>query len=106
MNPDTVYKNLADTINQTVGRKAVSVKKIKTLVADGKRIRKQYGLTGLWLYASLQLPYHFFTKKEIEKLKKSPRWNELSYKTIDAMVVEGVINPMEARMIKRSVHRN
>jgi hypothetical protein len=105
MNSDTVYKNLVDTINQTVGRKAVSVKKIKTLVAEGKRIRKQYGLTGLWSY-TLQFPYHFFTKEEIEKLKKSPRWNELSYKTIDAMVAEGVINPMEARMIKRSVHRN
>jgi hypothetical protein len=105
MNSDTVYKNLVDTINQTVGRKAVSLKKIKTLVAEGKRIRKQYGLTGLWSYAS-QLPYHFFTKEEIKKLKESPRWNELSYKTIDAMVEEGVINPMEARMIKRSVHRN
>jgi hypothetical protein len=52
MNSNTFYKNLVDTINQTVGRKAVSVKKIKTLVAQGKKIRKQYGLTRLWSYAS------------------------------------------------------
>jgi hypothetical protein len=105
MNSDTVYKNLADTINQTVGREAVSVKKIKTLVAEGKRIRKQYGVTGLWSYAS-QLPYHFFTEEEIEKLQQSPRWYELSSKMIDALVAEGVINSMEASMIKRSLNRN
>jgi hypothetical protein len=105
MNLDTFYKNVVATMNQTVGRKAVSVKKIKTLVAQGKQIRKQYGLTRLLLHAS-QLPYHFFTKGEIEKLKKPPRWNEFSYKTIAAMVAEGLIKPMEASMIKRYVHRN
>jgi hypothetical protein len=105
MNVDMFYKNVVDTINQTVGRKAVSVKKIKTLVAQGKKIRKQYGMRRLWSYAS-QLPYQFFTKGEIAKLKKSPRWNEFSQKTIAAMVEEGLINPMEASMVKRSVHRN
>jgi hypothetical protein len=105
MNLDTFYKNVVDTINQTVGRKAVSVNKIKTLVAEGKQIRKQYGLTRLWSYV-LQLPNRFFTKGEIKKLMKSPRWNEFSHKTIAAMVEEGMIKPMEASMIKRYVHRN
>ncbi|MBA4544044.1 MULTISPECIES: hypothetical protein [Thermoactinomyces] len=104
-NNDALYQDLVNTINQTVGRRAVSVRKMKQLIAEARRIRMQYGVMGLWSYAQ-QLPEHFFTREELEKLQNSPRLYELSDKMVDAMVVEQVITPTEARMIKRTIYRN
>jgi hypothetical protein len=104
-NNDALYQDLVNTINQIVGRRAVSVKKMKLLIAEAKRIRRQHGVMGLWSYAQ-RLPEHFFTHEEIEKLQHSPKLYELSDKLVDAMVVEKVITPVEARMIKRSIYRN
>lgn len=97
---DHVYQDVARTINQTVGRKAVTVEQMKSLVKEAKVVRRTQGVMGLWAFAS-QIPYRFFTEKEIEKLKQSPRWYELSSKMIDLMVQEKVITPMEAKMLKR-----
>ncbi|SEN15705.1 hypothetical protein [Lihuaxuella thermophila] len=100
MDKNQVYQDVVRTINQTVGRKAVTVEQIKSLVNQAKMIRRTRGVTGLMSFAS-QLPYRMFTQQEIERLQRSPRWYELSGKMIDLMVYEGVITPMEARMLKQ-----
>ncbi|MBA4494748.1 hypothetical protein ACFO25_17450 [Paenactinomyces guangxiensis] len=102
MNNNHVYQVVARTINQTLGRKAVTVDQIKSLVSQAKMIRRRQGVMGLLAF-SQQIPYRLFTQEEIERLKRSPRWYELSSKMIDLMVTEGVLTPAEAGMLKRSI---
>ena len=96
------YEELAEEINRTVGRKAVSPGKIKSLIQQAKQIRRSYGKMGLWSFAR-ELPWQICTPKEIDRLQRSPRWHELSNQFVDAMVMEGVITPFEANMIRRSL---
>ncbi|MBA4602410.1 hypothetical protein [Thermoactinomyces mirandus] len=97
---DAFYRELAEEINRTVGRKAVSASKIKSLIRQAKQIRAVYGTAGLMSFAR-ELPWRLFTPQEIERLQRSPRWPELSSKFVDAMVMEEVITPFEANMIRR-----
>jgi hypothetical protein len=100
VNRNQVYQDVVRTINQTLGRKAVSVEQLKSLVNQAKMIRRTKGVMALMSFAS-QLPYRLFTQQEIDQLQRSPRWSELSGKMIDLMVYEGVITPTEAGMLKR-----
>ncbi|TCS93097.1 hypothetical protein [Hazenella coriacea] len=102
MSKDSFYQDLVKKINQTLGRKAVSVEQIKSLMKEAKRVRKTQGTMGLLSFAS-QIPYRLFSPQEVEKLKQSPYWGEFSSKLIDLLVYEGVITPTEARMLKRYV---
>jgi hypothetical protein len=97
---DAFYVELAEEINRTVGRNAVSPQKIKSLIKQAKQIRRSYGKMGLWAFAR-ELPWQIFTPREIDRLQRSPRWHELSNRFVDAMVMEGVITPFEANMIRR-----
>ena len=67
------YQSLADYINQTLSRKAISARKIDALVREAKRIRQQQGLMGLWNFAS-QLPARFY------------RFRNRAFKAISSMV--------------------
>lgn len=96
------YQALADQINRTVSRKAVTAKEIDSLVRKAKRIRQTQGVFGLWNFAS-QLPSHFFTESEIERLRQSPEWFAFSRQFIQILIREGVITPWEARMIDRYI---
>jgi hypothetical protein len=97
-----LYREVARTINQTVGRNAISADQLAGLVKEAKQVRKRRGSAGLMKYAR-ELPYRFLTEEEVYKLKQSPRYRELSYKMIDLMVVEQVITPFEAMLLKRQV---
>ena len=66
------YQSLADYINQTLSRKAISARKIDALVREAKRIRQQQGLMGLWNFAS-QLPARFFTESRNRAFKAISR---------------------------------
>lgn len=96
----TFYSDFVQAVNQTVGRKALTVDQLQQLIWEAKRIRQRYGVMGLMSFAS-DLPYRFFTHEEIEKMKNSPYYVEFSSKMIDLMVMEGVLTPMEARLLKR-----
>ncbi len=96
------YQSLADYINQTLSRKAISARKIDALVREAKRIRQQQGLMGLWNFAS-QLPARFFTDSEIERLKRSPAWSTFTRHFIQILIREGVITPWEAKMMERYI---
>ncbi|MGA8941934.1 MAG: hypothetical protein WB502_04360 [Thermoactinomyces sp.] len=99
---DAFYRELADEINHTIGRKAISASKIKSLIRQAKQIRAAYGTAGLMSFAR-ELPYRLFTHMELEQLQRHPRWRELLSKFVDAMVLEGVITPFEANIIRRSL---
>lgn len=99
---DAFYRELADEINRTIGRKAISANKIKSVIRQAKQIRAAYGTAGLMSFAR-ELPYRLFTPQELERLQRHPRWQELSSKFVDAMVMEGVITPFEANIIRRSL---
>jgi len=96
------YRELVQTLNQTVGRQAVTVDQLLALIAEAKKIRKMQGPFGLMSFAS-ELPYRFLTHQEVERIQQSPRWYEFSNKMIDLMVQEGVVTPFEATMLKRNV---
>lgn len=102
MRTKTFYDDFVRVINQTVGRRAITVEQLKQLIVEAKRIRRRYGIMGLMSFAS-ELPYRFFTQEEIEKMQHSPYYAEFSSKMIDWMVIEGVLTPVEARLLKRYV---
>ncbi|SFJ61360.1 hypothetical protein [Thermoflavimicrobium dichotomicum] len=97
-----LYQEIADGINQTVGRKAVTVGKLKQIVKEGKQIRRTQGMMALWQYAQ-NIPYRFLTSEEAEMLRNSPRFRELSNKTLELLVMEGVITPLEGKMFRRYI---
>lgn len=94
------YSDFVNVVNYTVGRKALTVEQLKQLIKEAKYIRRRYGLMELMSFAS-ELPYRFFTQKEIDKLQRSPYYAEFSSRMIDYLVIEGVITPIEARLLKR-----
>ncbi|WP_124727646.1 hypothetical protein [Staphylospora marina] len=100
MSNQEFYRELATEINRTLGRKAVSSREIGNLVEQAKMIRRTRGLMGLMAFAS-EIPYRYFTPEEIEYLRHSPRWNELGDRLIRLLVMEGVITPAEAGMLRR-----
>jgi hypothetical protein len=97
-----LYREVARTINQTVGRNAVTADQLAGLVKEAKQVRRRRGTTGLMQFAN-ELPYRYLTEEEVYKLQQSPRYRELSFKMIDLMVVEQVITPFEAMLLKRRV---
>ncbi|RAL26136.1 hypothetical protein [Thermoflavimicrobium daqui] len=99
---DVLYREIADGINQTVGRKAVSVEQLKKIVDEGKYIRQSQGSMALYQFAQ-EIPYRFLTEREAEKLKNSPNFSDLSTKTIELLLLERVITPFEARMMRRYI---
>ena len=49
---DAFYDELAEEINRTVGRKAVSPGKIKSLIQQAKQIRRSYGENGTMVFCT------------------------------------------------------
>lgn len=96
------YQSLADRINQTLSRKAITARKIDSLVRKAKRVRQQKGVFGLWNFAA-RLPSYFFTESEIERLKQSPEWSTFVRHFIQILIREGVITPWEAKMMDRYI---
>jgi hypothetical protein len=94
------YQEIADSINQLVGRQAVTPKKIKNIVKEAKHIRKTQGTSGLLRYASA-LPYQFFTQQELDYIQTTPQYRDLSARLIDLLVAEGVISAFEAMFLRR-----
>jgi hypothetical protein len=93
------YRELVQEINQTVGREAVTTEQLKELVRQAKMIRRTQGLMGLLAFAN-QLPYRFLTPHEVQMIQRSPRYRELSRRTLQMLVMEGVITPFEANMVR------
>ncbi|MBN2908282.1 hypothetical protein JQC72_01945 [Polycladomyces sp. WAk] len=103
MNPDKVlYMDLARTINQTLGRKAIHPERIRQAVEEAKRI-KRYGGTAELIHYATHLYETWFTPEEVEMLKRSPRKKELSYRMIDLLILEKVLTPAQGMMLKRMV---
>ncbi|MFC7442402.1 hypothetical protein [Laceyella putida] len=100
MNKSAFYRELVQEINQTVGREAVTADQLRSLVYQAKMIRQSQGLMGLLSFAN-QLPSRFLTPQEVQMIQRSPRYRELSNKTIQMLVLEGVIKPFEANMVLR-----
>jgi hypothetical protein len=96
------YQEIADSINQLVGRQAVSSKKIKSIVKEAKYIRKTEGTAGLLRFATA-LPYQFFTPQELEYIQTTSQYRELSARLIDLLIAEGVISSFEAMFLRRQV---
>ncbi|SDX99256.1 hypothetical protein [Thermoactinomyces sp. DSM 45892] len=99
---DPLYRDVADLVNTTTGRRAVSASRLQKLVMEAKYVRKTQGTMGLMNYAQ-RLPYQFLSTNEIEMLRTSPRYREFSYRVIDLFVREGVISQFEAMMLRRAV---
>jgi len=103
VNPDKVlYMDLARTINQTLGRKAIHPERIRQAVKEAKRI-KRYGGTAELIHYATHLYETWFTPEEVEMLKRSPRKKELSYRMIDLLIMEKVLTPAQGMMLKRMV---
>lgn len=96
---DGFYRELVNEINHTVGREAVTVDQLQSLLYQAKTIRQSQGIMGLMSFAN-QLPYRFLTPQEVQLIQQTPRFRELSQKTIRMLVLEGVITPFEANMIR------
>lgn len=94
-----LYHDVAQAVNRTLGRKAVTVEQINQTVEYAKRIRKKRGGSGLLQYLNT-LQDRWFTPQEVERLKHSPRSKELSRRMLDLLVTEKVISPAEAMMLK------
>lgn len=99
---NALYEELAQHINRMLGRKAVSARRIHGVVEQAKQVRRAGGVMAL-LHFSTELLHRLFTPEEVEKLKRSPRYREMSYKIIDLLVEEEVITRREAMMLKRAV---
>ena len=98
----TLYQELAMKVNKTLNRKAITVDQIYAVVEKAKIIKKTKGAFGLFSFAT-SIPSQFFTDTEIEKLKKSPQWEEFSQKMINLFVKEGIISKMQANMVKNYI---
>lgn len=102
MDREHFYHSLAKNINQTLGRKAITAKKIDSIINHAKRVRQHQGVMGLWNYAA-QLLTTFFTETEIERLKQSSQWSEFTRKLIQVLIYERVISPFEAQMLYKYI---
>lgn len=98
----TLFKEVVQAVNQTLGRKAVTVERINQLVKETKRIRQARGTMALLQYLT-HMKEQLFTPAELERLKKSPKQREFSFRMLDLLVHEHVITPREAQMLKRMV---
>jgi hypothetical protein len=99
---NAIYAEAARQINQILGRKAVSVRRIHRLIEQAKQIRRSGGVLAL-LHFSTEMVHRLFTPEEVEMLKQSPRYREMSFQLIDLMVEEQVITRREAMILKRAV---
>lgn len=99
---NALYEEAARHINRVLGRKAVSVRRIHQVIEQAKQVRRSGGAFAL-LHYSTELVHRLFTPGEVEKLKQSPRYRELSHRLLDLMVEERVVTRREAMMLKRAV---
>ncbi|SHE60351.1 hypothetical protein SAMN05444392_10233 [Seinonella peptonophila] len=96
------YQQLAERVNQRIGRRALTAEKIESIINRARRIRARHGVRALWNYAS-GLPYELFTEREINLLRQSPEWHAVSYELIDVLIQKGVITPWEAQFMKQYI---
>lgn len=96
------YYSLAKKINRTLNRRAISARKIASIVEQAKRVRARKGVMGLWQFAS-QLPTQFFTEHEIERLKATSEWELFTRQMIQLLIQERVITSFEAQMLARYI---
>lgn len=102
MDKEAFYQSLAQNINQTLGRKAITAQKIDSIINYAKKVRRQQGVMGLWNFAA-QLPLTLFTETEIERLKQSSQWETFTRKLIQVLIHERVISPFEAQMLYKYI---
>jgi hypothetical protein len=97
-----LYHDLARTINRTLGRTVVTVEGIHRTVEEAKRVRQTGGTMALLQYVN-GLSERLFSPVDVEKLKQSPRRTELSNRMLDLLVLEKVLTPGQAMMLKGMV---
>lgn len=97
-----LYQQIADWVNQSLERKAISANQIVRIVQKAKSIRQQQGVWALWNFAS-QLPSNYFTEDEIEHLRQLPEWSIYAQQFIQQLIREGIITPWEAKMMERYI---
>lgn len=97
-----LYRDIAQTVNQTLGRQAISVTLIKQTIAEAKQVRQIRGSWGLLRFLEKRVE-RVFLPHEVEKLKRHPRWKELSTRMVDHLAAQRVITATEALMLKRMV---
>ncbi|PTM59115.1 hypothetical protein [Desmospora activa] len=100
-NPN-LYRELAQTVNRSLGRQAITTTLIEQTVAEAKKVRRLRGTWGLVKFLEGRMD-RLFSSHEMEKLKLHPRRRELSYRMLDHLVAEGVMSPTESLMLKRMV---
>ncbi len=96
------YAELVQVINRTLGRRAVTVERVRRTVNEAKRVKKMEGVPGLLAYAT-NLADRLFTPREAEMLKESPYRKVYSDRMIDLLVREKILTPLQGRMLKRTV---
>lgn len=99
---EQTYQEIADEINQLVGRQAMTAKRLRSLIKEAKSIRAAQGTPGLIRFAS-SLPYQIFTQQELDYIQSTPQYRHLSGRLIDLLVAEGVVSPFEAMFLRKQV---
>ncbi|MFC4076441.1 hypothetical protein [Salinithrix halophila] len=98
----TLYREVAQTVNQALGRKAITPERIARTVEEAHGLRQRRGVFALLQYVN-QLPNRYFTEEELEILKAHPRRRELTNRMLAHLVREGIITYTESMMLKRMV---
>lgn len=94
------YQAVALSINKTVGRQAVTVKKLQGMARKAKLVRKNQGQLALIAYGK-QILQQIFSANEIESLKRSNQYKPIILKLVQLLVEEKVVSTLEAALIKR-----
>ncbi|SDW01621.1 hypothetical protein SAMN05444487_10188 [Marininema mesophilum] len=95
-----LYQDLTQTVNQAIGRKAISVQLLMKTVEEARMIRQMRGLFALITYLN-QMADQVFTAEEMDILKAHPRRKELVNRIADHLIKEKVITFTESLMLKR-----
>lgn len=101
-NHQALYRETAKYVNSVVRRQVVTAKMFHEWVEEAKRVRQRAGMMGLISHYK-KLYKQMLTDQEVEKLKRSPRKTELSYRLIDVLVEEGVLTANQAKWLKQYV---
>ncbi|MDR6227255.1 hypothetical protein [Desmospora profundinema] len=102
MGNQALYREIAQTVNQTLGRQAITATLIKQTIAEAKKVRQIRGSWGLIRFLENRAE-RLLSPHEVEKLKQHPRWKELTTRMLEHLAAQRVITPTEALMLKRMV---
>ena len=96
------YAELVQVINRTLGRRAVTVERVRRTVNEAKRVKKMEGVPGLLAYAT-NLADRLFTPRAAEMLKEPPHKTAYTARMLHLLVHEKILTPLQGRMLKRTV---